>query len=334
MGSSIKFATIDDVDEIMKFIHRHWKKNHILSQNKDFFLYEHQDGKRINFVLYKNKNNVLDGILGFIKSSDTNSDIYTVIWKVVSNKERPMLGIELLEFLRNSSKYKVLSGPGVNAKTIGIYKYLNIYTGYLEQFVLLNDKIKNFKIAKILDKKNLQSVQFLTSNKYNLLKISEENLMFNFEKYKDVIPYKDEKYFVKRYFNHPIYKYDIYGIVKGNKTCGLLVMRSVSANNSKALRIVDFIGDPECLKFVTISLHKKIINENYEYVDFMCFGFNHKSLLSAGFKLVDLDSSELIIPNYFSPFVSKNIRINFFVDTDKVERVKMCKADGDQDRPS
>ena len=35
----IHFASIDDVDDIMDFIHRHWKKNHILSRNKDFFLY-------------------------------------------------------------------------------------------------------------------------------------------------------------------------------------------------------------------------------------------------------------------------------------------------------
>jgi len=39
----IRFAKLLDTDNIMKFIHSHWKENHILSRNKDLFLYEYQD---------------------------------------------------------------------------------------------------------------------------------------------------------------------------------------------------------------------------------------------------------------------------------------------------
>jgi hypothetical protein len=334
MNDSIKFAIIDDVDDIMEFIHNNWKENHILSQNKEFFLYQHQDNNRINFVIHRNNTNELDGILGFIKSSSTNSDIWTVIWKALSNKEHPMLGIELFEFLRNAKEYNVLSSPGINKKTTGIYKYLNIHTDHLEQFVLINNKIEEFKIAKVLNEKYLQPVQFLENNEYNLKRLSKKEILFDFEKYKETIPFKDEEYFIKRYFNHPIYKYEVYGILKNVEIHSLLVTRAVSVNNSKVLRIVDFIGDQEGFQFVTKNLYKDIINKNYEYIDFMCFGFDYDLLLKAGFHQVDLDSSDLIIPNYFSPFVSENIQINFFVDTNQIERVRVCKADGDQDRPS
>lgn len=331
---NIYFALMSDVDDIMKFIHDHWKKNHILSRDKEFFLYEHQDGDRINFVCHRGDNNELDGILGFIKSSSKNSDIWTVLWKALSNKEHPMLGIELFDFLRKSQDYNILLSPGINGKTIGIYKYLGIYTGYLRQFVLINDKIKKFKIAKILDKKYLQQVQFIENNEYNLKQLSEREVLFDFEKYKETIPYKDKRYFIKRYFNHPIYKYDVYGIFKNNETHSLLVTRTVSANDSKALRIVDFIGQEEDLQFITQDLYEKMTDENFEYIDFMCFGLDHALLLKAGFHQIDLDSSDLVIPNYFSPFVQENIAINFMADTKETDKLRICKADGDQDRPS
>ena len=134
----ISFASIDDVDEIMQFIHNHWKKDHILSRNKEFFLYEHRDGDRINFVCHRDNSDKLDGILGFIKSSSKDSDIWTVIWKALSSKEHPMLGLELFDFLRKSKDYNLLSSPGISNKIIQIFKYLGIYTNYLRQFVLIN----------------------------------------------------------------------------------------------------------------------------------------------------------------------------------------------------
>ena len=47
----IRFATIENTDEIMNFINDNWKENHILARDKDFFLYEHQDNKRIDYVI-------------------------------------------------------------------------------------------------------------------------------------------------------------------------------------------------------------------------------------------------------------------------------------------
>ena len=40
------------------------------------------------------------------------------------------------------------------------------------------------------------------------------------------------------------------------------------------------------------------------------------------------------IYDYFSPFVLKNVKVNFFADTSQIEDIKICKADVDQDRPN
>ena len=42
----------------------------------------------------------------------------------------------------------------------------------------------------------------------------------------------------------------------------------------------------------------------------------------------------LIIPNYFNPYLQKNIEIYFFVDSKKIDKVRLFKGDGDQDRPT
>jgi predicted RNA binding protein with dsRBD fold (UPF0201 family) len=330
----INFATIDDTESIMGFIHNYWKEDHILSSNRELFLYEHQDNNRINFVIHKDANGSINGVLGFIKSSELNSDIWTVIWKAVSSKNHPMLGVELFDFLRNSKEYGVLLSLGINTKTIGIYDYLDIYTNNLNHYVILNKNIKDFKIARLLNGKYLKEVNFLFNKKYSLELLEESKLDFAFEAYKRNIPYKSRQYFIKRYFHHSIYKYKVFGIYKNNKLTSLMVARVVTVNESQALRIVDYIGEDKDIQFVSKYLHKLIVDNKFEYVDFMCFGFDNNALQQAGFTKVNPNSKSLIIPNYFSPFVQENVVINFFADTKDIDNIKIYKADGDQDRPS
>jgi hypothetical protein len=331
---NIKFSDIDDVDEIMQFINDHWKENHILSQNKGLFLYEYLDNQRLNFVISKDSDNKINGILGFIKSSDQIKDIWCAIWKAVKTDKNPMLGIELLEYLRNSKDFGVLTCNGIAIQTINIYKFLNIYTSYLSHYVILNDNISECKIAKVDNSFSIIKPKFLDSNNFSFREIFEAELTFDFEKYKKNIPYKDKSYFVKRYFNHPIYKYKIYGVFFKKNNSALLVTREEKVQKSKVLRIVDYIGEDSDIKFVSKYLYSIIVQNNYEYADFMCYGFDKKQLINAGFFKVDHDTNELVIPNYFNPFVQENTKIYFFADTNQIERVRMVKADGDQDRPS
>ena len=329
---TIKFATTENTDEIMNFINDNWKENHILARDKDFFLYEHQDNKRINYVLSYDEDKI-NGVLGFIKYSGDNSDVATVIWKALKSDTNPMLGIELLEFLRNNSEYKVTFSPGINAKTIGIYNYLGIYTNYLSQFVIINDKIKNHKILKIKDATYSTKLNFIENTEYIFKEIGQHQLDFNFND-NHHIPHKDKEYFVKRYYNHPIYKYTVFGVYKEEIISSLIVAREVVVGNSKILRIMDYLGNENNIIYISKYLYQIVIDNDYEYIDFMCYGINDTTLEKACFTKVNLKSNDLIVPNYFSPFIQENIKINFMADTKEIDKIRIFKADGDQDRPN
>jgi hypothetical protein len=329
----IRFAKTADTDNIRKFIHNHWKENHILSRDKDLFLYEYQDNDMINFVIaIDNKSNIY-GILGFIKSSDDNSDIWAAMWKVIKHKTHPMLGVELLDYLRNANKYNRLTCNGINSKTIAIYHYLGFYTNHLNQYIILNKNIQKFNILKIKDTTPLKQVKFIENSQYSLVKLNESELDFDFDS-QDFIPHKDKNYFIKRYFNHPIYIYDTYGIYNAKILTSLVVTREVVLKNSKILRIMDYLGDEKDIAYITSKIYKIVVNKGYEYVDFICFGFENTNLENAGFSKINLESTEIIAPNYFSPFVQENIKINFMAGNKEINKLRICKADGDQDRPN
>lgn len=330
--NEIRLANVNDINKIMRFINDNWKENHILSRDRDFFIYEHQGNNTINFVISL-EDNKINGVLGFIKYSDNNSDLATVIWKALKSDNNPMLGIELLELLRNHKEYNIVFSPGINKETIGIYHYLDIYTNHLSQYIIINQNIQKFNILKIEDDESIKQANFIENSQYNLVKLKESELDFDFD-IQEFIPHKDKNYFIKRYFNHPIYIYDIYGIYKAKTLTSLVVTREVSLENSKILRIMDYLGDENNIAYITSKIYQIVVNKGYEYVDFVCFGFDNTKLERAGFSKINLESTEIIVPNYFSPFVQENIKINFMADTKEINKLRMCKADGDQDRPS
>lgn len=334
----VSLAGVDDIDDIRDFIDSEWKQGHILARNRAFFQYEHQHNAQVNFVISRNEDNEIMGVLGFIPSAVGElSDVSTVIWKVSKKSKNPILGVQLLNFLKQVKGVRNVLSVGINEKTIGIYKYLGMYTDKLAQFVLINPKInlENFKIAKI--NKSIDYFGMMSQQSEYRIKLIEQEptyLDFAFEEYKENIPYKNREYFIKRYFRHPIYKYNVYSIYFHEKSIGVFVTRVQEYNASKVLRVVDFIGKQEQILSIGNYLRDLMVKENYEYADFYCFGIDKTILQNAEFQEVSHFSDEIIIPNYFAPFQQKNIMINFFVDTREIHSLRIFKADGDQDRPN
>jgi hypothetical protein len=329
----IRLAKLEDVDYIMEFIHNEWKENHILSRDKAFFLYEHQHGLDINFVISTNTYNKINGLLGFIPTSfNSQIDAFTVIWKVSKNTGNAILGLQLLEYLRNLKKIRTIMSLGINEKTTGIYTYLQMYTDVLNHFVLINPNLSSYTIAKV-PKQYIKPYTFIKGEGYEV-KVLNRDFQYDFNTNVNTIPFKDELYFKKRYYDHPIYKYKVYGIFNNGLITSLVVTRIQNANNSKVLRVVDYIGNESDLKYVSEFFFNLLNDRDLEYADFYCYGFDAAELTQAGFIQVDQDSDDLIIPNYFQPFVRKNIKINFFSNSLDLSALKLFKADGDQDRPS
>ena len=47
----IRFAKDSDVPAIMTFIDKYWRKNHIMSRDKELFEFQHKWGNEISFVI-------------------------------------------------------------------------------------------------------------------------------------------------------------------------------------------------------------------------------------------------------------------------------------------
>lgn len=86
------------------------------------------------------------------------------------------------------------------------------------------------------------------------------------------------------------------------------------------------------LKSIKYNLFKLIDEMEYEYIDFYNFGINQKILNKAGFEL-NKYNKDIIIPNYFEPFLQKNIKL-YYVSWPKKTSFPIFKGDGDQDRPN
>ena len=144
------------------------------------------------------------------------------------------------------------------------------------------------------------------------------------------LPYKEDWYLEKRYFNHPIYKYNVWGLKKNNSVVALLIGREINQNNSKILRFIDFIGEVDNLALLGSEI-KKLIDQNcYEYIDFLLSGISESVMNRCGF-ILKKENDENIIPNYFEPFVQSNVDIWF--ETNRKDMI-LFKGDADGDRPN
>lgn len=321
----------EKIDDLMKFIRLHWSHNHILGNNRDFFEYQHREGDKINYIVAEKDDNI-DAVLGFIPYGKDNRDVMLALWKSISEDDA-FLGVKLLEYLKREMGCRRISCCGINEKTFGIYRFLGYYVGQLKQYYLLQDK-NEYQVAQINKKTERNycenEIQYSLNEIRNFGDLQDR---FSFDKYREgkPNPYKESWYINKRYFQHPIYRYCIWGIEdrNGNTDC-LLVGREQRFNGTKVLRIVDCIGKTENIRFLSKGLKKLLYEREYEYIDFYEYGIPDNVMLQAGF--IENDNIGNIIPNYFEPFEAKNVVINFC--TEDKDGFVIFKGDGDQDRPN
>lgn len=330
----IRLAKYDEVNEIMSFIDKYWKKGHLLARNRDFFEYEMVVDGQVNFIIAKDRQtNEICGLHGFLPASKDKSklDIWGSIWKVCPGS-MGFLGVEIVKRAYELTGTRNFLSIGGNPQTTVLInkKVLKLDDiGKMQHFYCLSKK-KQYKIAKVEHYE-----PFVINNNFQVNVIQIQNFCdikknFDFNIIENNIPYKDEWYIFHRFFENPIYKYIVYGLKTdkdNSKIEGLLFCREQEYNGEKVLRIVDYIGVDKLFSGLSLFFKEKL--QYYEYIDFYCYNFDNEIVKAAGMiELMDDDSN--IIPNYFNPFVLQNIDI--WVGTPK-GKSKFFKADGDQDRP-
>ena len=111
-----------------------------------------------------------------------------------------------------------------------------------------------------------------------------------------------------------------------------VVLREVSrkGNKSLAAKLIDFkLDDTKIAKNILSEL---CIKFNYEYI---LVYYHYTSNNNKKFINLNLQNNKVIIPQYFSPFKKKNIRINFaYKFLKKKFETNFTLGDCDQDRPN
>jgi hypothetical protein len=335
------FCNIDEIDKVVDFIDKHWKKGHILVQSRELLNWQHFNSERneYNFVVAVDKDSgEIHGILGFISTRNfdkqiNNIQVWPAIWKVCDDIGTTGLGLALYNYLQCNLCIETITNLGINPSTENIYKNLGFETGVLKQWYILNNEISNFcLITNDLDQDHKPN----HSSSYGYaLELCAQNdfLDFSASVALEFPHYKSPRYYIKRFFEHPLYQYSAYSVVVRGFAKAVIFTRICQANGNKAVRIVDYLGEHAAISGCYDCFQQLLRRESAEYVDFINIGFSEKYLIDAGFR--DRNDSKIIIPDYYEPFCQKNVDIHYVFKTINNEvSCLIFKGDSDQDRPS
>ena len=329
-----------DVNKFKEFIRDQWSQTHIFAYDTSILDWQHK-GKDFYHCMAAFRGEELIGVHGIIPLSHFDSclpkqQIFLSLWKAVEDKE---IGVGLRLYKRILKEYNptFIGGLGINSRVLEVFKWLGFTTGTMDHHVILSPYVDEFRVACVPNKKNVLKYVKVTENKnYSFVKCNKKKLR-SFDTsliYSCQIPMKSDTYVVNRYLEHPVYRYDVYALMKNNIVEALCVIRPIKIDDTLVLRFVDYIGQND--SFLKLFNHLLEVIKLYkaEYIDIYSYGIPLEILTNSGFinrkKLINL-----VIPNHFEPFERRNIEVNFaFRDLKEGKSVRLFKADSDTDRPS
>ena len=327
----VRKADISEVSAIMQFISRHWKKDHILATDKGFFEWMYVRDGELNFnIAVDDATGEIFGVNGFILfNRESSPDIAGSMWKVIKSGN-PALGLTLGEYAWERWHPRELFSIGLNERAAKIERLYGSEIASLECWYLLGQR-EDYILADIVSiPQNVMEVKAGTFHK--LVSLQEFQCAVSEEQLRKNTPYKDYDYVQHRYFQHPVYSYQMYEVTDNKRECsGVFVCREVEHENVRVCKIVDFYGDDTAVAYSRKLWNQLLLDREYEYIDFYCYGINHDYLRQAGFSLL-IPESHNVIPNYFEPFEKINVEIRIVVS--QWPSFHMYRGDGDQDRPS
>ncbi|MBR8537391.1 hypothetical protein KDU71_17620 [Carboxylicivirga sediminis] len=329
----IRRACVSDEQSILDFIETHWSKDHIFLKDKKLFEWQHREGEYLNFLLAENiETGTIDSLLGYVSPKHFDPEIeaknyWGAIWKTAEGANLG-IGISLLRHLKDMEEGITYSAIGISDIAKNIYKVLNYKISYLRHYYLLNLNCEEFNIASIPNK--IDHKALFESTNVEIREVKDiDDISINVS----CFPTKSINYLVKRFREHPTYKYKSYAVYNGSKAEAIIIIRKQFVGESSCLRIVDIYGTLNEVDCLYSEFQKLLTKENSEYLDCLNYGVSAKIFDKHGFIELDHSSEEVTIPNYFEPFLKKNIRIEFATDSEHEDLV-IYKGDADQDRPN
>ena len=128
---------------------------------------------------------------------------------------------------------------------------------------------------------NLQKSSVDQKNHSEKLPFFEMDKIFLYAKKKNI-----QKYTKWRFLDHPIYKY--FFIISEDKKL-ILIFRVVNVENRQFIKVVDFIGSFMNQKKFINSLATFLKQNNFDYLEFLHFGFEDKYIIKSDLYYMSLD---------------------------------------------
>lgn len=327
---NIRRAVYEDIPNIMQFMDEHWKPGNILAKNREFFEWQFVDGDKLNmFIGIDDTSGKIYGMIGaIVYNRNQNPDISGCTWQVIKSGN-PILGIELSEYMEKQLQPRYLCSLGLTEKAAKINRLLGCTITSMDHYYRLADR-EDYQVAKVVNK-IIPAVEDTGYRLQQIFSVEDMKQIIPEEKLMSFLLSKDYAYIEKRYFEHPIYQYDKWKIIdEEGRSSSVMVTRDEMVQDRKICKIVDYYGNFEDLAMVTMALDKVMMKRNYEFVDIYSYGVPTTLYERGGFSCCD-DNCENIIPNYFHPFVKRNITLKM-IDP-MIPGITMFRGDADQDRP-
>lgn len=339
----IHFCTLNEIDDVVLFLDSYWKKGHVFVKSRKLLDWQHLDknNNRYNFVVARDKkSSEIHALMGFIPTNFFDPSIQKVlvwgaIWKTREDVAPVGLGIYLCQFLTNRIKFDTWVGFGISEDSKKNNKLMGLKICTADQYFYANPNIKEFKIASGLESFRNPKAENMEGYTLTELSIDDYRLLSgNEECFNCVYPYKTKLYYLNRFFLHPYYKYRCYAIQHQNTIRAFFFVRESPAEEANCLRLVEYVGDYSYLQAVKFSISDLLVRGNYEYIDIVTSNVDDEILRKAGF-INKITDSNIIIPNYFEPFLRKNVQMEYsYISLSPTFNPIINKGDSDQDRPS
>lgn len=308
------FLKKEKLNNLMRFIGLHWKKNHILAKSKKLILWQHYKNKNyLNFFVCKINNKMVAaiGIINFCGNINNKQPIGLAVW-CCNKKYKNYGGLLFKELLKHFSRKPIIA-TGLNDIAIKFYNFFGFKISTFKKFYICPIKkkyplSKNLKCTKSSDFDYIKRKNFL--DLYKFTKNKERNSFLR-----------------KRYEKHPFYEHII---LKDDKFNLFLIGRIVKVNKFKFLRILDFEGNFNNVS-IGSSLVKYCILNDLEHVEFLYFGYHEKFIKKSGFKL--LNEKKEILPILTEPYQGLKKK-NIVIAYKNLNLVNFVKGDVDADRPN
>jgi hypothetical protein len=334
----IRYATHADLEALINFLRINWSENHIFVKKPELLLWQHgqPNSETLNFALAEHEGSI-SSILGFIPTTRFDplmepSNIGLAIW-AKSQSAPTGSGVLLLKFLEKRKAVNSIFAMGMKDVVKPIYRKLGYQVTEMKHYAIVNLNFKHFVLLKSFSEQVLQD--FPKDKNFEIWineSDNQEELKSHLEKIDNV---KTFTYIKARYIEHPVYEYKfaILGFCK--KVELIIIFRIQSNNSSKALRLVDVLGDQSALPKYFSNFQTLLIKYEAEYIHFYTSREIDTNFIRGCVVQINQESTE-IVPNYFEPFSDKNVFLDYCIKYLKPaydERV-LYLGDSDQDRPN